>query len=184
MSPCYSLELCIQLSVSFSSSFAFLFFSYLSYLQGLLTQPFCLLAFLFPYAFLEEISILIFGPVISWVVQFFDIKLQELFRTRISCGYLQLQIYFPVLRVVCLPSYEFFSVTQETPGGQLLFTYTPSPLHQDLVNIKCQSTQLLQLQLPIWPQGGSISFCPTFFFLNLFLYFYCFFFFFFNWSRE
>ena len=43
--PCYSLELCILLGMSFS--FAFHFSSFLSYLQGLHRQLFCLFAFLF-----------------------------------------------------------------------------------------------------------------------------------------
>ena len=47
ISPCCSLELCIQLGISFPSSFAFHFSSFLSYLLGLLRQPLCLLAFLF-----------------------------------------------------------------------------------------------------------------------------------------
>ena len=44
--PCYSLELCIQMSTSFLFSFAFWFSSFLSYLLGILRQPFCLFAFL------------------------------------------------------------------------------------------------------------------------------------------
>ena len=47
ISPCYSLKLCIQMGVSFFFSFAFCFSSFLSYLKGLLRQPFCLFAFLF-----------------------------------------------------------------------------------------------------------------------------------------
>ena len=46
-SPCYSLELCIQLSISFPFSFAFHLSSFLSYFSGLLRQPLCLLAFFF-----------------------------------------------------------------------------------------------------------------------------------------
>ena len=46
VSPC-SLELCIQMGVSFLFPFAFCFSSFLSYLYGLLRQPFCLFAFLF-----------------------------------------------------------------------------------------------------------------------------------------
>ena len=46
-SPCYSLELCIQTDLSFLFSFAFHFSSFLSYLQGLLRQPFCFLHFFF-----------------------------------------------------------------------------------------------------------------------------------------
>ena len=45
IAPCYSLELCIQMSVSFLFSFAFNLSSFLSYLS-LLRQPFCLFAFL------------------------------------------------------------------------------------------------------------------------------------------
>ena len=41
--PCYSLELCIQMDISFFFSFAFCFFSFLSYLSGL-KHSFCLLA--------------------------------------------------------------------------------------------------------------------------------------------
>ena len=47
ISPHYSLELYIQLDISFPFSFAFHFSSFLSYLKGLLRQPLCLLAFLF-----------------------------------------------------------------------------------------------------------------------------------------
>ena len=47
ISPCYSLELCILLGISFLFSFAFHFSSFLSYLKGLLGQPFCLFAFIF-----------------------------------------------------------------------------------------------------------------------------------------
>ena len=47
ISPCYSLELCIQIGKSFLFSFAYHFSSFLSYLQGLLRQPFCLLYFFF-----------------------------------------------------------------------------------------------------------------------------------------
>ena len=39
ISPCYSLELCNQMSISFLFSFAFCFSSFFSYLQGLLRQP-------------------------------------------------------------------------------------------------------------------------------------------------
>ena len=48
ISLCYSLEP-IQMGISFLFSFAFSFSSFLSYLQGLLRQPFCLFAFLFPW---------------------------------------------------------------------------------------------------------------------------------------
>ena len=47
ISPCYSLELCIQMVKSFLLSFAFGFSSFHSYLEGLLRQPFCFFAFLF-----------------------------------------------------------------------------------------------------------------------------------------
>ena len=47
ISSCSSLELCIQMLISFLFSFAFHFPSFLSYLQGLLRQPFCFFAFLF-----------------------------------------------------------------------------------------------------------------------------------------
>ena len=47
ISPCYSLELCIQVGISFLFSFAFCFSSFHSYLYGLLRQSFCLLVFLF-----------------------------------------------------------------------------------------------------------------------------------------
>ena len=47
VSPCCSLELCIQMGVSFRFSFAFCFSSFLGCLYGLLRQPFCLFAFLF-----------------------------------------------------------------------------------------------------------------------------------------
>ena len=47
ISPCYSLELCILMGISFLFSFAFHFSSFLSYLKALLRQPFCLFAFLF-----------------------------------------------------------------------------------------------------------------------------------------
>ena len=48
ISPCYSLELCIQMLISFLFSFAFHFFSFHSYMWGLLRQPLCFFAFLFP----------------------------------------------------------------------------------------------------------------------------------------
>ena len=47
ISPCYSLELCIQMGISFFFSFAFRLSSFHSYLQGFLRQPFCFFAFLF-----------------------------------------------------------------------------------------------------------------------------------------
>ena len=47
ISSCYSLELCIQMFISFLFSFAFHFSSFLSYLQALPRQPFCFFAFLF-----------------------------------------------------------------------------------------------------------------------------------------
>ena len=47
ISSCYSLELCIQMGISFLLSFAFHFSSFLSYLKGLFRQTFCLLAVLF-----------------------------------------------------------------------------------------------------------------------------------------
>ena len=47
ISPCYSLELCIQMGMSFLFSFAFCFSSFHSYLYGLLGQPFCFFTFLF-----------------------------------------------------------------------------------------------------------------------------------------
>ena len=43
----YSLELCIQMLMSFPFSFAFHFSSFHSYLKGLPRQPFCFFAFLF-----------------------------------------------------------------------------------------------------------------------------------------
>src|SRR5574337_1685966 len=47
ISPCFSLELCIQMFISFLFSLAFHFSSFHSYLQGLPRQPFCFFAFLF-----------------------------------------------------------------------------------------------------------------------------------------
>ena len=47
ISLCYSLELCIQMGISFLFSFAFHFSSFHSYLSGLLRQPFCFYAFIF-----------------------------------------------------------------------------------------------------------------------------------------
>ena len=47
ISPCYSLEFCIQMNISFVFSSAFSFSSFLSFLVSLLRQPFCLFAFLF-----------------------------------------------------------------------------------------------------------------------------------------
>ena len=47
ISPCYSLELCIQMLISFLFTFAFGFSSFHSYLQGLLRQPVCFFTFLF-----------------------------------------------------------------------------------------------------------------------------------------
>ena len=41
ISPCYSLEFCIQMGISFLFPFAFHFPSFHSYLQGLVRQPFC-----------------------------------------------------------------------------------------------------------------------------------------------
>jgi len=46
ISPCYSLDLCIQTDISFLFSFAFYFYSFHSSLLDLLRQPFCLVAFL------------------------------------------------------------------------------------------------------------------------------------------
>src|SRR5574337_802949 len=47
ISPCHSLELCIQMLISFLFSFAFCFPYFHSYLYGLSRQPFCFFAFLF-----------------------------------------------------------------------------------------------------------------------------------------
>ena len=47
ISPCYYLELCLQIGISFLSSFAFPFSSFHSCLYGLLRQPLCPFAFLF-----------------------------------------------------------------------------------------------------------------------------------------
>ena len=47
ISSCYSLELCIQMLISFLFSFVLRLSSFHSYLQGLLRQPFCFFAFLF-----------------------------------------------------------------------------------------------------------------------------------------
>ena len=47
ISSCYSLEFCIQMGISSLLSFVFSFSSFLTYLSGLLRQPFCLFAFLF-----------------------------------------------------------------------------------------------------------------------------------------
>ena len=47
ISPCYSLELCIQIGISFLFSFTLHFSSIHSYMWGLLRQPFGLFAFLF-----------------------------------------------------------------------------------------------------------------------------------------
>ena len=47
ISPCCSLELCIQMGIPFLFCFAFHFSSFHSYFQGLLRQPFCFFAFLF-----------------------------------------------------------------------------------------------------------------------------------------
>ena len=47
ISPCYSLELCSQMGISFLLSFAFRFCSFHSDLSGLLRQPFCFLHFFF-----------------------------------------------------------------------------------------------------------------------------------------
>ena len=46
ISPFYSLQLCIQMDISFLFSFTFGFSLFLRYLQGLLRQPFCLFPFL------------------------------------------------------------------------------------------------------------------------------------------
>ena len=47
ISSCYSLELCIQMPISFLFSLAFRFSSFHSYVYGLPRQPFCFFAFLF-----------------------------------------------------------------------------------------------------------------------------------------
>ena len=47
ISPCYSLDLCIQMLISFLFSFAFHFSSFHSYLQGLLRQHFAFLQTIF-----------------------------------------------------------------------------------------------------------------------------------------
>ena len=47
ISSCYSLELCIQMGISFLFSLAFPFSSFHSYLSGFLKQPFCFFAFIF-----------------------------------------------------------------------------------------------------------------------------------------
>src|SRR5574340_1110178 len=47
ISSCYSLELCIQMFISFLFSFAFCFSSFHSYWYSLPRQPFCFFAFLF-----------------------------------------------------------------------------------------------------------------------------------------
>ena len=47
ISPCYSLEFCIQMGISLLFSFAFHFSSFHSYLWGLHRQPFYLFAFVF-----------------------------------------------------------------------------------------------------------------------------------------
>ena len=47
ISPCCSLELCIQMGISFLFSFAFYFSSFHSYLSGLLRQPCYFFAFLY-----------------------------------------------------------------------------------------------------------------------------------------
>ena len=47
ISPCYSLELCIKMDLSFLFSFAIIFSSFLSYLSRLRRQPFCLFVFHF-----------------------------------------------------------------------------------------------------------------------------------------
>ena len=49
ISPCYSLELCIQMRISYLFSFAFHFSSFHSYLLGLLRQSFCFLCISFPW---------------------------------------------------------------------------------------------------------------------------------------
>ena len=56
ISPFYSLELCIQMLISFPFPFAFHFSSFISYLKGLFRQPFCLFAFLFWGMFLTTAS--------------------------------------------------------------------------------------------------------------------------------
>ena len=45
--PCYSLDFCIQMGMSYLFSFAFCFSSFLSYLSGLLRESFCLFAYVF-----------------------------------------------------------------------------------------------------------------------------------------
>ena len=62
ISPRYSLELCIQMGISFLFSFSFHFSSIHSYLQGLLRQPFCFFAFLFLGDGLITASYTMLGP--------------------------------------------------------------------------------------------------------------------------
>ena len=47
ISPCSSLELCLQLDIAFPFPLALLFSYFLTYFWSLLRQPLCLLAFLF-----------------------------------------------------------------------------------------------------------------------------------------
>ena len=47
ISPCYSLEPCLQMGIYFLFSFAFCFSSFQSYLYGLLRHPFCFPHFFF-----------------------------------------------------------------------------------------------------------------------------------------
>ena len=56
ISPCHSLELCIQMGISFLFFFTFCFSSFHSYLWGLLRQPFCLLYFFFLVMVLIPVS--------------------------------------------------------------------------------------------------------------------------------
>ena len=61
ISPCYSLEICIQMGISFLFSFAFSFSSFLSYLKVLVRQPFCLLHF-----FLLKMVLITASYTMSW----------------------------------------------------------------------------------------------------------------------
>ena len=67
ISPCYSLELCIQMLLSFLFSFVFHFSYFLSYLEDLLRQPYFLFAFLFLGDGLDHLlmyDVMMLGPTV------------------------------------------------------------------------------------------------------------------------
>ena len=85
VSACYSLELCIQMGITFLFSFAFCFSSIHSCLYGLLRQPFylfafifcgddldpCLLYFFLNTTFMVTIGFVVWNVFLSWLLVIF-----------------------------------------------------------------------------------------------------------------